>query len=147
MFKFSICSIILIILFFTVGVIAQTEKGEFDNDERIGDYSSCVFLMDIENQSGSGSYTFSLQQNNPNPFNPATRIVYSLAEERHVIISVIDSKNEKICFLTDEVQPAGEYSIIWYGVDENAYAVKSGVYYCRLEAGDFIETQKMILRR
>ena len=100
-----------------------------------------------EDKNKPGPYTFLLRKNLPNPFNPATRIDYSLAKNSHVEITIFDTLGRKVDVLVDETKPAGEYSVVWYGTDEFAYAVEPGVYFYRLKAGDFVSTKKMVLQQ
>jgi hypothetical protein len=84
--------------------------------------------------------SFALSQNYPNPFNPATTIRYELPERAYVTLKVFNPVGEEIATLVDGNQDAGYSSVVF---DGSRYA--SGVYYCRLTAGEFVETKKMIL--
>ncbi len=81
-----------------------------------------------------------LYQNYPNPFNPATTISYTIPEYSDVIIKVFNILGSEIETLVNEENPAGHYEVNW-----NAGNIPSGVYFYRLQAGDFVETKKMIL--
>jgi hypothetical protein len=83
---------------------------------------------------------FSLLQNFPNPFNPSTTIKYSVPQQSQVKIKVFDVLGEEIETLVNEEKPAGTYELTW-----NATNLPSGVYFYRLQVGDFIQTKKMIL--
>ena len=83
-----------------------------------------------------------LYQNYPNPFNPSTTINYSIPDISYVTIKVFDVLGNEIETLVNEEKPAGSYEITWYA--EN---LPSGVYFYRLQAGDFIQTKKMILMK
>jgi hypothetical protein len=120
---------------------------DIDTDWMDTDYSFIVPLTATVKKNKLEQDTFSLQPNHPNPFNPATRIDYSLGEKTHVKISILNSNKQEVDILADEIKPAGKYSVVWYGIDKNAYAVESGIYYCEIKAGEFVELQKMILRR
>ena len=87
---------------------------------------------------------FSLQQNYPNPFNPTTDISYSLAKEVIVNLSIYNSLGQKIATLVDQKQSAGTHNATWLGIDQTGAAVTSGVYFYRLEAGDYASTMKML---
>lgn len=78
--------------------------------------------------------------NYPNPFNASTTIEYDLPEAGHVRIIVYDPLGREIETLVDVEKPAGRHQVVW---DASDYS--SGVYFYRIEAGDFIETKKMIL--
>ncbi len=83
---------------------------------------------------------FSLLQNYPNPFNASTRIQYSLPEATHVIVDIYDILGRKLETLIDQAQPAGYHQVVWYADDKS-----SGLYFYRIQAGDFAETRKMVL--
>jgi hypothetical protein len=83
--------------------------------------------------------TFALLQNFPNPFNPSTKIKYSVPRISHVQIKVFDVLGNEIETLVDEEKPAGAYELTW-----NAEGLPSGVYFYQLIAGSFVETKKMI---
>ncbi|MCI0612385.1 T9SS type A sorting domain-containing protein, partial [bacterium] len=84
---------------------------------------------------------FFLEQNYPNPFNPETTIQYSVAGNQSSVISlkIFDVRGREVSTLVNERQAAGEYKINW-----NPRNLASGVYFCRIWAGEFVETKKMI---
>ena len=82
----------------------------------------------------------SLAQNFPNPFNPATRIKYTLKNSGEVSLKVYDVLGREVETLVDRELPAGEYE-----AEFNGSKYSSGVYFCRLQAKDFSETKKMVL--
>ena len=90
---------------------------------------------------------FALEQNYPNPFNPVTLIQYSIANKEHVRLSVFNVLGEEIASLIDIDQPAGSYNVNWDGRDHFGRQVGSGLYFYRIEAGDFARTRKMMLMR
>jgi len=83
-----------------------------------------------------------LSQNYPNPFNPETSIHYSLPRSSHVILKIYNSLGQEMAALVDERKQAGEYNVQW-----NAANLPSGVFLCRLQAGEFTEMKKMLLLR
>ncbi|MBN2412479.1 PKD domain-containing protein [candidate division KSB1 bacterium] len=85
---------------------------------------------------------FVLYQNYPNPFNPVTKISFSVPRATHVQIKIYNTLGKMEGVLLDEKKEAGEYSINW-----NADKLSSGVYYYRLQAGNFSDVKKMILLR
>jgi hypothetical protein len=85
---------------------------------------------------------FSLNQNYPNPFNPTTTIKYQIPELSFVTLKVYDVLGKEIETLVNSEKPAGNFEITW-----NAESVPSGVYFYTLQAGNFIETKKMILMK
>ena len=84
---------------------------------------------------------FRLYPNYPNPFNPATNVKYQIANnDLFVKLNIFDITGKDIAVLINRKQDAGNYHILF-----NFEKFPSGVYFCRLQAGDFSETQKMIL--
>jgi hypothetical protein len=81
-----------------------------------------------------------LSQNYPNPFNPTTTIQYAVSSRQFVSLKVYDVLGNKIETLMNEEKPVGTYEINWNAID-----LPSGVYFYRLQAGDFVQTRKMIL--
>jgi len=102
-------------------------------------------LVDVEEEEGPLPYTFELNQNHPNPFNPTTLIEYSVQTLSHVRISIFNVLGQRVRLLVDEVKPAGSYRVSWNGEDENGQQVAADVYLYRFRAGDFVETKKMLL--
>jgi hypothetical protein len=81
-----------------------------------------------------------LKQNYPNPFNPKTIINYELLTTNYVDLSIYNILGERIATLVNQKQASGMYQVVWDGTD-----FTSGVYYYRLEAGEFREVKKMVL--
>ncbi len=84
--------------------------------------------------------SFTLSQNFPNPFNSETVIQYILPIRSHVILTVLNFLGHEIVKLIDGAQLAGQYDAVW-----NASDFPSGIYFYRLQAGDFLQTKKMLL--
>jgi hypothetical protein len=85
---------------------------------------------------------YSLSQNYPNPFNPETKISFSIAKAGNVSLAVYNVVGQKVADLVNGQKAAGKYQITW-----NANDLASGVYFYRLEVGDFSKTMKMMLLR
>jgi hypothetical protein len=83
---------------------------------------------------------FKLEQNYPNPFNPATIISFSIEKSSHVTLNVYDVTGKLTAVLIDKDLDRGSYNIQFSG--EN---YPSGIYFYRLQAGDFSQTRKMLL--
>ena len=81
----------------------------------------------------------------PNPFNPTTRIGFSLYREEHVTLAIYDVKGRLVTTLLDERALAGVNSVEWDGRDANGNVVSGGVYFYRLEVGAEILTKRMVL--
>jgi arabinogalactan endo-1,4-beta-galactosidase len=78
----------------------------------------------------------------PNPFNPSTTINYSLPTSSNISIVIYDVLGREVVRLIDGFQSAGDHSVIWSAND-----VPGGVYFCRMQSGNFLKTKKIILLR
>lgn len=85
---------------------------------------------------------YKLFQNSPNPFNPTTKINYSIAKDSHVKLMVYNTLGQIVAVLVDGFQPKGSHSGKW-----DAYNQPSGLYIYRLEADGFTATKKMFLQK
>ena len=85
---------------------------------------------------------YSLFQNYPNPFNPSTTIEFDLPKTSEVTLKVFNILGEEVASLVSDRLSAGSYSYEW-----DASKLASGVYLYRLQAGDYVETRKMVLMR
>ena len=83
---------------------------------------------------------FSLSQNYPNPFNPSTTIRYGLPQRSHVTLTVVNTLGQQVANLAQ-----GEQEIGYHAVRFDATALASGVYLYRLQAGDFVQTKKLVV--
>lgn len=88
---------------------------------------------------------FALSQNYPNPFNPETIISYALPKSATVRLTIYNVFGRTIRTLVDGSVKPGEHSIVWDGRDNQGQRVASGVYFYKLEAGEFRAMKKMIL--
>jgi hypothetical protein len=94
----------------------------------------------VERASTSTTSTFQISQNYPNPFNPSTTITYELPIESRVTLRIFDLLGREVATLVDEQQKAGFKSVAW-----SATGFASGVYFYRLQAGDYTATRKLLL--
>ena len=84
---------------------------------------------------------YDLKQNYPNPFNPVTNISYSIPLLGNVSLVIYNLLGEEVSRLVDDKQrQVGEYIASW-----DASNMTSGIYFYRLQAGDFVRTRKMVL--
>ena len=99
-------------------------------------------LTDVEKTTAGVPQTFELYQNYPNPFNPSTTFEYSIARKSHVVLDVFNVLGQSVARLIDGELSAGTYRTAF-----DASRLSSGVYLYRLQAGDFVQTQKMVLMK
>jgi hypothetical protein len=85
---------------------------------------------------------YSLHQNYPNPFNPVTMINYQLPMTNDVELSIFNVLGQKVATLVSEKQNAGYHQVEW-----DASRFSSGIYYYKIQAGEFVDVRKMILIR
>jgi hypothetical protein len=85
---------------------------------------------------------FALLQNYPNPFNPTTTIRFSVPSVQQVSIKIYDLLGKEIAMLMNEQKQSGEYSVQF-----NGDHVPSGMYFCRMQAGNFVSVKKMLLMK
>ncbi len=76
----------------------------------------------------------------PNPFNASTVLSYKLKAAKNVNLTIYDITGREVATLVDGMKPAGSHQVVF-----DAEGLTSGVYFARLEAGEFRQTQKMIL--
>jgi hypothetical protein len=87
-----------------------------------------------------------LEQNTPNPFNPATDIRFTLPAAAPVSLRVYDEAGRLVrTLLAAAVLPAGEHGLSWNGLDAGGQAARSGVYFYELAVGGELHTRKMVL--
>ncbi len=129
-----------------IPVVGQPSKIEVDPDNWI--LKDIVGTTSID-ENPEVPTVFFLSQNYPNPFNPETRIQYTIpsVETRrgeslqHVTLKVYDVLGNQVAILVDEFKQAGIYSSSFYTLRSS---LSSGVYFYTFQAGDFVETKKML---
>ena len=104
--------------------------------------SKAVFLnlVDVEKENPGIVADFRLEQNYPNPFNPSTKIAFKLPESARTTVKIFDVLGREVTELLNEELAAGSYEINW-----NASALSAGVYFYRVQSGNYIATKKAIL--
>ena len=95
----------------------------------------------ISNSQHKIPVEYKLYQNYPNPFNPSTIIQYDLPKNEYVTIKVFDVTGKEITILVNnELKQSGNHKALW-----NASGLASGIYFCKIQAGIFTNTKKMVL--
>ena len=90
---------------------------------------------------------FSLHNNYPNPFNPATTIEFDLPVSGKVDLKIFNLLGEEVATLLEKEFEAGRHSVKWNGLNNSKELVSSGVYFYSIKAGSFNAVKKMILIR
>ena len=101
----------------------------------------------VETQAGAAPGAFVLDQNCPNPFNPATTIRFALPVADEAVLNVYNVAGQRVATLTEGHHEAGAYVLRWDGRDDAGRALASGVYLYRLVAGERVQTRKLLLLR
>ncbi|HMS64460.1 MAG TPA: T9SS type A sorting domain-containing protein [Ignavibacteria bacterium] len=83
---------------------------------------------------------YKISQNYPNPFNPSTKINFSIPYSSQVILKIYNNSGQQVAALVNERLNASSYEVEWDAADFN-----SGIYYYKIQAGNFSETKKMLL--
>jgi hypothetical protein len=99
-------------------------------------------ITSVARQSSIISNEFKLEQNYPNPFNPTTVINYQLPMQAYVTLKIFDVLGRELTSLVNKVEDAGYKSVTF-----DASKLPSGVYFYRLQAGSFVQTNKMLLMK
>jgi hypothetical protein len=130
--------------------LVADSSGNLYVGNRHGVFRSTSSLLPVRQLAETFPEDFHLEQNYPNPFNPTTTIYYELPGESRVTLKMFNLLGQEIATLVNEVKQAGLYEVQW-----NAATFPSGVYFYRLQArpivggqaGDFVQTRKLILLR
>lgn len=143
-------------LAFVEGYGTTTEPKEYSYIDDIISIQASALVYRLKQLDFNGSYKYSdevmvenpapvdyaLYQNYPNPFNPNTTVKYQIPELSFVTLKIYDVLGSEVKILVDEEKGAGSYRIVF-----NSGGLPSGIYFYRLQAGDFVETKKMVLLR
>jgi len=109
--------------------------------------SVCVTVVVVSDKSESLPKAFSLSQNYPNPLNLETIIRYTLPEDCHVELTIYNILGQKVKTLVDEYQGPGFRMMHWDGRDNKGNELASGIYFCKITAGKYVDVKKMTLLR
>ena len=89
--------------------------------------------------------TYNISQNYPNPFNPITTLQYELPEDSFVNVTVYDMLGNVVNNLINANQSSGYKSVQWDATNNRGELVSAGIYLYKIQAGDFVDSKKMIL--
>jgi len=101
-----------------------------------------TFVADDEDIHPAACY---LATNFPNPFNTATRIMYSVASPAPVRLVVYNSLGQLVKVVVDESKLAGAFATTWDGTDREGRPAAAGVYLARITIGDYCQSRKLLL--
>lgn len=132
---------------------SQTYNGDLTTQYENGSYAEVWFKaatvgpaivtsIDVDDAALEVPNGFSLAQNYPNPFNPATNITFTLPKESHVNLAVYDITGKLVQQLVNRSVTIGKHTIQF-----DAANLASGIYFYRIQAGDFSKMRRMILMK
>jgi hypothetical protein len=115
-----------------------------DGDEKMNCTLTEYLITDVKTVIPESEFPESayVTQNYPNPFNPSTTIRFGLPERSHVLLTVFNTLGQQVATLVQGEQDAGYHEVRF-----DATGFSSGVYFYRLQAGNFLQTRKMALVR
>jgi photosystem II stability/assembly factor-like uncharacterized protein len=131
------------------GTTTEAQSYSFLDKSAVGKVQYCLKQIDFDGQFEYSNIievdaglpkVFALEQNYPNPFNPTTVISYQLPVAGNVSLKVYDVLGREVMTLVNGRQDAGAYNFTL-----NAASLSSGVYFYRLQSGNFVQTKKMML--
>ena len=131
-------------IYVIVGTLGQLGSGKCENainQAQAGFWSmySQNVLQDIKDENIL-PIEYRLEQNFPNPFNPSTVIKFGLPERVNVEIKIYDILGSEVNTLINQEMEAS-----WYNLEFDAAGYSTGIYICRMQAGNYINTKKMLL--
>jgi len=100
----------------------------------------------LDNTEGTAvSRQLSLLQNYPNPFNSSTGIEFAISVPSFILLKVYDLRGREVRELAAGQYVAGRHTVVWDGRDRHDRPLASGIYFYRLQTGNFVDTRKMVL--
>ncbi len=132
------------------GIYTVTVVEDHNSQRETPDTSIIQFRVDTPTATdpsdmGSIPHRFTLQQNQPNPFNAATSIAFSLERTGYANLVIYDLLGRKVRTIVDEDLSSGSHTTKWDGKDDYGSNVTTGVYFYRLTAGNQVSSRKMVL--
>ncbi|NQV15693.1 T9SS type A sorting domain-containing protein, partial [bacterium] len=130
----------------TIKIDEYLTGGWWEYDTNISDHRPVALKLEMNSNLGISDLTLPIPHfsNYPNPFNPSTTIQYELPELSTVVLSIYDIRGREVRTLLEGTKPPGSYEVQWNGVDNSGNPVSTGVYFCRLQAGSYSKTIKMV---
>jgi hypothetical protein len=125
---------------YVYGISAQYTTGESEIVQ-----TEEITIARTEDNSSSSPFITELKDNYPNPFNPETKISFSLEADSYILLEIYNIKGQRVKVLLNSFIEAGNHSVIWDGQTNQNKIAGSGIYFYRLKAGDYSAVKKMIL--
>jgi len=121
-------------------VIGQSINSEYRHSAGFWYIQNVRIVSDVVTEYDQIPLEFNLQQNYPNPFNPSTTISFALPQKEHVELRIYDMLGREIATLVSKDLNAGRHEVVF-----DAGNLSSGVYFYRIQAGNFSQLRKLIL--
>jgi PKD repeat protein len=122
----------------------KSSDGEYNVMSDSGQFVLTRSVLGLNNQFSIPT-EFSLHQNYPNPFNPVTTLRYDLPENGMVNITIYNMLGKQVKTLINQTQDAGYRSVIWDATNDYGKPVSAGIYLYQIQAGEYMQTKKMVL--
>ena len=137
---------VLVYMNSSTGITGQllTAKGELVSVEAVDNFSRPVKTT-VVNRAIPTAYA--LNANYPNPFNPTTNISFALPIDSKVSLKIYNVAGQLVRTLVNETMVAGTHTVTWNGANSNGEKVASGIYFYKLNAGDYSKTMKMVMTK
>ena len=134
----------------TIGDLSGTQELTFLVTDTSGAADTVSVIIDVRApigivNEGLMPMEYSLSNNYPNPFNPSTTISYGLPQQSDLTLIIYNIMGQEIMRWDEQNSQAGFYRKTWNGRNKFGVPVVSGVYFYRIQAGDFVKTKKMVL--
>ncbi|MBN1293533.1 MAG: T9SS type A sorting domain-containing protein [Candidatus Latescibacteria bacterium] len=123
----------------------DTDSDPVERKQFTGIYEYVPDTVNIE--SSTKPEPFITAMNYPNPFNPSTTINFTLPSEDYVTVAVYNVNGQKVSTLLSEKMQAGNNNVTWDSLTDSGVRSASGIYFYRIEAGNYIKSGKMLLIR
>ncbi len=125
----------------------SADDGEFIVLADNGPFALTIDKTSMSVEAASVPTEYALHQNYPNPFNPVTTIVFDLPEATDVQIEIFNVLGQRVRTLVNRSYQPGSYRLQWDGRSDSRAAAPSGMYVCRIQAGDYIQERKLLLMK
>ncbi|MFC1552424.1 T9SS type A sorting domain-containing protein [Candidatus Latescibacterota bacterium] len=128
-----------------IGDVEVDDVGEVLNG-KVSHFSSIAIAVPQDDTSvmEMKQEALDITQNYPNPFNPITSIDYIIPQTSHISLTIYNMLGQSVITLVSEVKPAGKYTVVWDGRDDDGRLVNSGVYFYQLKAGQITRTRNLM---
>ena len=128
-----------------IKVITADHSFFADYNERVLTFFNMYSDVLSTAKDSSIPHQYTLYSAYPNPFNPITTLRYNFPENGHVNITIYDMLGRHVKTLVNQTQDAGFKSVIWNATNDYGKPVSAGVYLYQIQAGEFVQTRKMVL--